>query len=411
MNVDGATTALTLPRRLRPATPGHGMATTGGERIRVLFLLPRFGTGGAERQLVLLAQAMDKTSFDVTIAAMYPGGPWLSTAEQIDGITLRCLDKRGRYDVFGFALRLARVIREARPEVVQTHGAGALFGLTAALIGRSALILGIRNSRLDVGGAGWPAALMFAIGRYVSRAASLAIANSHAGKTYYSAHGYEAAKIHVVPNGFDVEAFKPSRRAGRAIRHQWGITDDQLLIGIIARVVPVKDHELFLRAAAIVAKADPRVRFAVVGEGEAAELARLRALAASLGIAELVRWPGRCDDMVGAHNALDLCASTSLSEGVSNSIGEAMACGTPSVVTDAGDSALLLNDPSRVTPAGQADAAAQAWLRVLSLSHEARRGLGAADRQRIVEHFSLPSAAKQVESLIAEVAIAARRAQ
>jgi glycosyltransferase involved in cell wall biosynthesis len=404
MTLERGTTALTLRQPLRPATSRTDLATAGGTRIRVLFLVPQFSTGGAERQMVLLAEAIDKSRFDVTIAAMYPGGSWIATAQQIAGVTLRCLDKRGRYDVFGFLARLVSVVREARPDVVQTHGVSALFGLAAALTGRAALILGIRNARLDVSRAGWPANVMFSIGAHVSRVARLAIANSHAGRSYYAAHGYQAGKIRVVPNGFDTEAFAPSPAAGRATRQRWGIADDALLVGIVARVVPVKDHELFLRAAAIVAEATPRVRFAIIGEGSAAVISRLQGLAASLGISERVHWTGRCDDMVAAHSALDLCVSTSLSEGISNSIGEAMACGTPCAVTDAGDSALLLNDASRVSPIGQPEAAAGVWLRVLSLSADRRRALGAADRQRIVEHFSLPSAARQMETLIAEVA-------
>jgi glycosyltransferase involved in cell wall biosynthesis len=113
--------------------------------------------------------------------------------------------------------------------------------------------------------------------------------------------------------------------------------------------------------------------------------------------------------MVAAHNALDLCVSTSRTEGISNSIGEAMACGVPCAVTDAGDSASLLDDASRVSPPGQPQAAAEIWLRVLSLSGEARVVLGARDRRRIVDHFSLQAAACQLEHYLAEIAGGLRR--
>jgi glycosyltransferase involved in cell wall biosynthesis len=390
-------------------TSRAGTAAEPGARVRVLFLIPQLGAGGAERQMVLLARAFDKTRFDVTIAPMYAGGAWWNDARQIEGVSIRALDKRGRYDVLGFGQRLARVVREVRPHVVQTHGVSAPFGLAAATIGRCRLVLGIRNSNMEFAQYGWLELRMFSVGRYISRAADFLVANSNAGKAYYAAHGYPASKIRVIPNGFDTEEFKPCPSRGLALRHEWGIADDQLLVGIVARIDPAKDHEGFLRAAAIVARAEARARFAVIGHGSANDVQRLVAVAESLGIADRVVWPGHCPDMVAAHNALDLCVSTSRTEGISNSIGEAMACGVPCAVTDAGDSALLLGDRSRVSPPGQPCAAAETWLRVLALPSEARRALGAADRQRIESCYSLAAAAGQLELYLAETTDPLRR--
>lgn len=372
--------------------------------MRVLFLVPQLCAGGAERQMVLLARTFDKTRFDVTIAPMYAGGAWWREATGIEGISVRSLDKRGRYDLFGFGSRLARLVRDTRPHVVQTHGVSAVFGLAAAAMARSRLVLGIRNSNMEFRRYGWLELRMFTMGRYVSHAADVLIANSNAGKAYYAANGYPASKIRVVPNGFDTEQFRPSPSAGRMLRRRWGIPDDGVLVGIVARIDPAKDHDTFLRAAAIVARSHPHARFAVIGHGPDADLLRLSNLAASLGLRDRVVWAGHCADMLAAHNALDLCVSTSRTEGISNSIGEAMACSVPCAVTEVGDSAWLLDDASRVSPPGQPQAAAETWLRVLSLSREARAVLGARDRRRIAEHFSLSAAACQLEQCLAQIA-------
>jgi glycosyltransferase involved in cell wall biosynthesis len=360
--------------------------------------------------MVLLARALDKTQFDITIAAMYPGGAWWSDAAAIEGVSVRCLRKGGRYDVLPFGVRLARLVQEAQPHVVQTHGVSAIFGLAAAALGRCGLILGIRNAHTDLSRYGWLEPRVFAADRYVSRLADLLIANSHAGKAHYASHGYPAEKIQVVPNGFDTDAFRPCRALGGTLREQWGIADDHILIGIVARIDPVKDHETFLRAASHVARVDDRVRFAVIGDGTVEEITRLKSLAESLSIGDRVVWAGMCHDMLAAHNTLDVCVSTSLSEGISNSIGEAMSCGVPCIVTDVGDSALLVDDPSRVTPPAQPEAASQAWLRLVALSPEARAALGQSDRRRIVETFSLDIAARRFQTYIEQTADRPREA-
>ncbi len=106
----------------------------------------------------------------------------------------------------------------------------------------------------------------------------------------------------------------------------------------------MKDHQTFLRAATIFARSRADARFVCVGGGPAGYLRELRALAEQLGLTDKVLWPGFVNDMSSAYNALDICCSSSYGEGTSNAIAEAMACGVPCVVTDVGDSALLVGE-------------------------------------------------------------------
>ena len=112
-----------------------------------------------------------------------------------------------------------------------------------------------------------------------------------------------------------------------------GLGDGEKLIGVLARLDPMKGHEIFLRAAVEVAAEDADARFVCIGDGT--EGARLRALADRLGLASRVLFVGATEDPAAALNALDICCSSSqFGEGFSNAIAEAMACGVPCVVTD-----------------------------------------------------------------------------
>jgi glycosyltransferase involved in cell wall biosynthesis len=225
------------------------------------------------------------------------------------------------------------------------------------------------------------------------------IANSYAGKANYASRGYAAHKIAVIPNGFDTARFAPDPDARRIQRRAWGVGEGTFLVGIVARLDPMKDHDAFVVAAGLLARRNPAVRFAIVGPGAGSEVKRLRQLAERESCADRIIWAGPATDIVAVYNALDLCVSTSLfGEGFSNVLGEAMSCGTPCIATDAGDSAVVINDPSRIVPRGRPDLFAAAWEWFLSKPAEERAAIGRVDRQRVVDTFSIGLAAERLQA-------------
>jgi glycosyltransferase involved in cell wall biosynthesis len=149
----------------------------------------------------------------------------------------------------------------------------------------------------------------------------------------------------------------------------------------------MKDHPTFLQAAALVGARDPSARFVCVGDGPAAYLAELQALAGRLGLTGRVRWVARAEDTPAAYNALDILVSTSASgEGFSNVIAEAMACDVPCVVTDIGDSATIVGPTGLVVPVGDPAAVAAACGAILN--GESRQG-AASPRARVEAAWSL----------------------
>jgi glycosyltransferase involved in cell wall biosynthesis len=212
----------------------------------------------------------------------------------------------------------------------------------------------------------------------------------------------------VIPNGFDTEVFQPDREAGRRMRRTWRIPEDQPLVGLAARLDPIKDHGSFLRAAALLAQERDDVRFVCVGGGIAPYREELQSLATDLGLSDRLVWAGEVEDMRAAHNALDIATSSSLSEGFPNTVGEAMACGVPCVVTNVGDSAVLVGTTGRVVSPSAPDELMAAWAELLDMSSANRAALGQAARDRITSEYSTSKLVDRTEAALVKLVLPAK---
>jgi glycosyltransferase involved in cell wall biosynthesis len=206
--------------------------------------------------------------------------------------------------------------------------------------------------------------------------------------------GYAPEKMAVIPNGFDLERFKPDNDARIAVRRELGISLDAPLIGLVARFDPQKDHRSFITAAARLLESDASAQFLLCGEGADTDNSELGEWIRAAGIGANCHLLGPRDDMAGITAALDIAVSSSaFGEGFSNAVAEAMACGVPCVVTDVGDSGLLVEDTGRVVAPKESDALAGAMAELLEIGAEGRAKLGRAARRRIEENYSLPDIA------------------
>lgn len=365
-----------------------------------IFLLARsLNIGGAERQLVHLASGLHARGEKVVVGLFYTGGV-LDAELEARGIPIVDLGKSGRWDVPGFLKRVRGAIAEARPSVVYSFlgTANIVAAAVRPFAPRFRMVWSIRASDMDPARYDWVFRLNYALECALSRRADLIISNSHAGRDHAAMHGFPRDRIEVVPNGIDTGRFRPDPALRAAKRAEWGLAEGETAIGVLARIDPMKDHPLFLRAAAIAAPRRPDLRFLCIGEGDPAYLAELRQLAEALGLTERVLWTGRSTDPVAALNALDIsCSSSAFGEGFSNAVGEAMACALPCVVTDVGDSARLVGDTGRVVKPRDAEALAAA---LLAEADAQGSGNGARARQRIVDCFSLDSMVERTRTLL-----------
>ncbi len=373
--------------------------------VRVLFVCRQLRAGGAERQLLELAGGLDKRVFAPTIVTSYDGGELHRAAAQIPGVKLLSLGKRGRWDVPRFLARFAKLCLAERPNIV--HGYLSIANELALIAGRitgAKTVWGIRASNMDLREYDWAIQSAFRIGAVLSRFPDRIVINSEAGRRHYIAAGYESSRMVVIHNGIDAERFRPDTELRSRMRRHWNVDDDTPVIGIVARMDPMKDHRTFLQAAAIVARRDASCRFVCVGGGPMPLREELMVLAADLGIKERVIWTGFRDDMADVYNAFDIAVSSSAwGEGFSNAIGEAMSCGVPCAVTDVGDSATIVGETGLAVPPSHPQALAEAVQQLLALGETERRRQSAAARERITQHFSVAHLVAKTQRVFLEL--------
>jgi len=368
--------------------------------IRLCFLIRDLETGGAQRQLVTLLEGLDPSRFTVTLITFYGGGRFSDQARQIPHLDYVSLDKRGRWDILGFMGRLLRELRRRRPDVLHGYmSTGNLFavGLKPRLRG-TRIAWGIRVSGMDFRRYHWTLGLLSRLEYLGSRFADLIICNSEAGRQNCLARGFPSQGMIVIPNGIDTERFRPDGEGRRLVRAAWNLRAGEILIGVVGRLDPMKDHSNFLRAAARIRQERDDVRFVCIGDGPTAYQEQLQALGHQLGLDDSLIWAGARSDMPAVQNALDIAVSSSLyGEGFPNAIGEAMACGVPCVVTDVGDSAWIVGETGIVVPPGDPAALAAGWQ--ACLTRDAAES-GRMARERIVGDFSVPHLVRKTEEAL-----------
>lgn len=369
---------------------------------RVLFLARSLNRGGAERQLVLLAAGLAQRGHLVVVAVFYDGGAFAAELEAA-GVRLIVLEKIGRWDVLLFLIRLVRSLRKEHPAILHSYLAvpNVLSALLKPLLPGTQIIWGLRASNMDLSRYDWLSRLTNLLECKLSRFADCIIANSCAGKRHAVENDFSEDKIVVIPNGIDTKYFRFDLEGRRQVRSAWGLGKDEILVGLAARLDPMKDHPTFLKAASCIARERQDVRFVCVGDGPAAYTEALRQQVAALGLTNRLIWAGARDDMPAVYSALDIaCSSSCFGEGFSNTIAEAMVCGVPCVVTEVGDSAFIVGDTGSVVAPGDYSALAAAIGRLIDLPPEERRMLGDACRARVVSEFGIDRLVDRTEQTL-----------
>lgn len=384
---------------------------------RLLHLTVGLGFGGAEIQLERLIRADEGRRQHWVVGLIDDTSP-----DPLDTYSDRLLAigatpvslgfRRGRLHWTGL-LRLARLLREIEPDLLvgwMYHGNAVVTALSATHLLRIPFVWNIRCALDSAPSESALTAALIRFGALAGRLPRAIVYNSQKATLQHEALGYPAEKSVVVANGFDTRRLAPNPAARAAWRARLGVADDERLVGMAARLHPLKDHETFIAAAAQLAERRPDTRFVLAGLG-VETLAQAAATAPSIARLgpDRLRLLGHVSDMPGFLNALDIHALSSLSEGFPNAVGEAMACGVPCVATDVGDTALLMGGLGALAPLRRSDALAKAIGGLLDLEADQREALAAASRRRIVEEFSIDAAYAKFDRVWSQCARPARR--
>ncbi len=359
--------------------------------MKILILIRALTTGGAERQAALLAKGLKRRGHQIKIVVFYGGGALEADLAET-AIPIIDLGKKGRWDTAPFLWRLGRALQQEQPDVLYSFltVSNLLNGLFCPFAPPCKAVWGLRASNMDPTHYDWIHCFTMALEARFARHADLIIANSQAGRDFAVTHNFPSERMTVIRNGIDTAKFRPDIPAGKRVREEWGISPSHRLIGLIGRLDPMKGHSNFIHAAEQLSAQYPNLRFVCVGEGPVDYQTLLQTEARALGLGENLCWVGIRQDMPAVYNALDLAVSASLfGEGVSNMIGEAMACGIPCVTTDVGDSAWMVGETGVVVIPGQPEALAQGIQTQLERLERQGESLGLAARQHIETHLSV----------------------
>jgi glycosyltransferase involved in cell wall biosynthesis len=380
--------------------------------IKVMHVITTLGPAGAETMLCRIASRMDGTRFENEIVSLRD---ILDQAERMRAIGVRVRTLGMKQDVPNplLVMRLARWIRQSKPDVIHTwmYHANLIGALAARLAGDVPVVWGIHHSVLDPRVHRRRTVLVNRICALMSRKFPARIlCCSEASVRFHKELGYEAEKLELVPNGVDLEQFRPDPIARLSVREELGIPAEALLIGTAARFHPQKDHRNFIRAAERLHKQIPEVHFLLCGLDITWQNSQLTGWVEAAGLGDCCHLLGVRQDVSRLFAAMDLATTSSVSgEAFPVVVAEAMASRIPCVVTDVGDSALIVDKTGNVVAPGDPDALAEAWRKLIEAGPGVRLQIGMAARRRIRQHFALPVIVDRHQAIYTQVAAGAPR--
>ena len=351
--------------------------------------------GGAERQVILLAKGLRQRGWRVSVVALSGTGGDAASELIAAGAAFLSLDMRkGLADPRGW-IRFNRWLRRESPDVVHAHLPHAAWLARWSRLAAPVRVVvdtlhssstGTLGRRLGYRWSGWLADRVTAVSRAVAEA-------------HRSAAMAGEDKLTVLPNGVDMEAWRPDATVRTAVRRELGLHEEFLWFAA-GRLDPVKDYPTLLRAMVEVPES---ARLVIAGSGPFES--ELRRLSREFGLERRVRFLGFEPDVRRWMLAADGFVLSSRWEGLPMGLLEAAACALPAVATDVPGTREVIADGQTgwLTPHGNAAALGAAMTRMMRTLSEERKAMGERARQRVIERFSLEAVLDRWEALYAEL--------
>jgi sugar transferase (PEP-CTERM/EpsH1 system associated) len=369
--------------------------------IRILHVVDTWAVGGLQNGLANLIERMDAAHFEHVICAMRRVDGRNAQRVPAGRARMICLSEEESSSRFQ-APALTRKIREMKPDIVHTRNWGAFEGQLAA---RRVGCARVHSEH----GIDWDSTAKEPWRRILCRRLAFQLADRVLSVSYQlrDLHArrtrFPARKIEVIHNGVDSRRFYPDPAVRLRVRRKLGISDGEFSIGCVGNLIPVKDHLTLLRAigtfAQSVAQSGRPWRLLVAGAGP--ELPKLTTFVeAHPGWKDRVVFLGSSNSVPELLNAMDVYVLSSLTEGISNALLEAMATGLPVVVSDTGGNPEVVvgGDSGLLFPVGD-DARLAEHLLALEERSDWRLELGQSALRRVRDGFSIDSMVQKYEEL------------
>lgn len=300
-------------------------------------------------------------------------------------------------------VRLARMRWTPPPHVHQGwmyHGNLAATVLHWRQKAPSALVWGVHHSLTDVGNERPLTQRLIAWSARLSRRAAAIVYVSSVSARQHEALGFAPERTVVIPNGVDAALFRPDPAAVHRLRHLTGAPAGRALVGMVARLHPMKNHAGLIRTAGEAVRGGADLQLVMIGPDVGPGDPAIADAMVAAGLGDRISFLGARRDMPMLMPGFDLVVTPSaFGESFPVVIAEAMAAGVPCIATDLGDCAMLIGDTGGIVPAGDAAALSAALSTWLALPPEARRAAGARAQARIRENFTIAASARRYEAL------------
>ncbi|NJL53886.1 glycosyltransferase [bacterium] len=372
--------------------------------MKVLHIITDLEIGGAEMMLTRLLEQLDSRLFRSAILSLSDRG---SLADHLEALGVPVYVANLRSHPHQALAALRQVLRQFQPDLLQGwmyHG--NLVAQLLALSHRDRLpcCLSIHNALYSLRAEKRLTQLILRCSGWLSPLAATTVFVSRVSAEQHYALGYSRQRSLIIPNGVDCDRFVPDPDARTRIRHALQLPESALLVGLIARFHPQKDHANFLQAAARLAAQCPDAYFLLCGAGVERSNSVLSEQVQALGLSQRVHLLGDRSDIPHLTAALDIACLASNSEAFPLVVLEAMACGVPCAVTAVGDAPWVVGETGKVVPPRDPVALAEAWQQLAALGQAGRQCLGQAARERACRAFSLHAAVQQYAALYRQFA-------
>ncbi len=356
-------------------------------KSRVLHLITGLGQGGAERQLVCLAQANPKHA----VCTLADGGTFADELKEL-GLPVFTLNMKNKIitpkDLYVFR----SIIKKYRPNIIHAwmYHSCLFSGLYKLLFGRDIpLIWGIRCSNMDTKRYSNKLKLVIKICKILSRVPNALIFNSEAGKSFHDQIGFRNNKTKVIYNGIDTNKFKSDKEERNFIRNQYSIPKKNMVLINVARVDPMKNHRGLLKVFSEVSKQYSKTSLILAGKGT-------KELKLPSGVIAL----GEHKQIEKIYRVGDLVISNSIfGEGFSNALGEGMSSSLVPITTDVGDSKKIIGEIGKLIQPNNNEELVEAIMAILNLKRKELNILKRRSRERVFNKFNLPLMISSYEKL------------
>ncbi len=364
--------------------------------VRILRIIPSLEMGGVERTLTSILPRLDKYQYKVYLCCLFKRDKLADTIESLN-IPIIKFKMRARLDFDGKyiagIMRLARLMKKMQIDIVHTHLYRAnLAGRIAAKLAGVPIIIANEHN-ID----SWKKFPQRLSDRVLAGITNKIIVVSDAVKDFYvNKIGIHEHKIITIHNGVDISKFQTYVNTNKQ-REEFGIKPDEKVITTIGRLHQQKGHVCFLKAAQIIRKKKPNVKFLIVGDGPLRS--QLKSMSEDLGISKNVVFAGLREDIPQILAMSDISVLASLREGLSITILESMASGKPVVVTDVGGNSEVVEHGKTgfIIPAQSPEDLALYSLNLIN-NQELAKKMGQEAKKRAL-NFSIDRMVKKTENL------------